>query len=334
MVFSVVFVQAETVQPQENMHQLAYETAQTDDDIFAFAKSRFEEEFSKFDVCSDLLLPLPVNSFKSDDMIEMVGKYLSTKTDAELRTRIQNDCAGEGKVLLGDFFDTVVYKELRKKLEKCIYVMTSCNFLTPEESKILRESKVFYPDNYKASAFRWSPRYDRHKIREIYGELSAPIGLKENGNIHKESFGVVISVEYRCSLRQIERRDGVLSENVQYYMNTYVEPQHNMNLLITFVRDKDTKFNIVSFEFNVIGCERAVPTPEAMANSRFGTFFEELVVSVDEPIFLNDIQYMSFSPSISGECTISSLCASAMPSEMFPDYSDFIIKSDKKRFTK
>jgi hypothetical protein len=74
---------------------------------------------------------------------------------------------------LNDFFKTITHKALHKKIKAFVTAMTSCSFLTQAEGQLLRELKIFHPEYYDNSTFKWEPPF-------IGGNLDTLIGRVQN----------------------------------------------------------------------------------------------------------------------------------------------------------
>jgi len=267
MTFGISFVQAQNEQ-SVNLRKLVDQIAQaeTENNIFTFAKSTLEDEASEPWPSVQLHLGSSGYFPESDNTIDMVGTYLYKTTDEELRKRIQKDWITEREVLLQDFFNSITYQELRKHLEHVVYEMTSCNFLTPEESKILRESKGFYPNDYEKPAFKWNILGEKNKIRALEGQIHSVIGLKRNKDrVNPDICIATIDVNYQCSLNQVIPAMK-LDETMKPFPETnieprYIEPQHTMAVTLTFLRNKNGNCNSVSFIFQASGGARIFSVP-------------------------------------------------------------------------
>ena len=144
--FSCVQINAKKNQRIKSISQIFDGIGQSNNDIFAFAKSTMEED-SLYDQDSSyeleekaqISLGLQFISKRSKSEDENVGSYLNATTDEILREGIAKDHITEGNELLNDCFNTAGYKSLQKELEKFVFAMTHCSFLSSEESKKLRD---------------------------------------------------------------------------------------------------------------------------------------------------------------------------------------------------
>jgi len=305
ILFSVSFMQAEKKQ-SINLREFVDQIVETDPDIFSCAKSTLQDETPA--PCSFTHLHLGSTGYfpVSDNPTEMIGMYISTQTNEELSKQIEKNPIATEELLLEDFFNSITYKELRKNLETIVYEMTSCSFITPEESKKLRESKDFYPDNYEKTTYTWRILSEQERIKTLVCHLRNTIGLKENkNNIDQDSFIAIVDILYQCSL------DWLIPSKTNFHH----EPQHFMNITLTFTRNKNDNCSTVSFIFEAFGGSR---TFESQCN-------------IDAPR-----QYTVSNPLIYEYWDIAhwskfDFFASTSFSHLIPHVSDFIIKIDKNK---
>ena len=301
ILFNVSFMQAEKKQ-SINLREFVDQIVQTEEDnIFPFAKSTLEDETPA--PCSFAHLHLGSAGYfpESDNTSSMIGTYISTQTNEELSKQIQKDSITTGELLLEDFSNSITYKELRKNLETIVCEMTSCSFITPEESKILRESKGFYPDDYEKIAYIWNILSEQDKIKTLTGHLRNVIGLKGNkNNIDQDSFIAIVDILYRCSL------DYVIPNKT----NFHYEPQHSMNITLTFTRNKDGNCSSVSFIFEAFGGSRRFDSQCNIDTPHEYTFSNPLIYEYWDIAHWSKFDFF----------------ASASFSRLIPHISDFIIE--------
>lgn len=328
MFFSIVLIHAKEDQQIKDIYQISNGIGQTDEKISAFAKASLEENYSECKMLSDLFLMFPYESIESDSDVEMFGKYLYEATDEILRARIQEDCSGEGKILLDDFFKTVMYKKLKEKLEQFVSVILSCSFLSPDESIILRASKIFYPDDYKHSDYTWEPLIKNDKINALEGRMNKIIGLK-NKKDESYIFGMIIDVNYTCFLRTIEKRSAMFKgskiKNMGPNVDVYIEPRHTMNVSIRFLRKKYFERSpSVTYRCYVSGYEKI--SSEVKKNAWYASLLLE-GIDLESSI---DLNLMSNKPVICSEYEIANSIFNCNPlfGPLSTCFLDFIIKDD------
>ncbi len=310
MIFSIVPMQAKKTQQITNMHQIFNAIGRTANDILSFAKSTLEEQPSEQQEISELFLRLPGESIESNNKLETIGKYLNATSDKTLRARIKKNPAIEGSVLLSDFFKTVMHKALRKKIEALVSVMTSCTFLAPEEGKILRELKIFYPENYDNSAYSWEPSFKNGNVDILVGRLHKLIGLKQSLNnwSNHDDLEAIIDVTYTCGLRHEEKRiacfKGAVIKNIGPRFKAYVEPQHNMTVSITFLRTRFVEgSSAVTYRCHAFGGERIFSAAENIQHLQKNYWLGN---TQKPPLEIEDIQESAYGPFISEEFVITS----------------------------
>lgn len=271
--FEFIQVNAENIKSIKSMHQIFDGIGHLNSDIFAFAKSTMEEDFlynqnnSEPQKCAQLLFDLKSTYENSKNDDDNIGIYLNSTTDEELRERIAKDHATEGKKLLNDCFNTVMYTALQKELKFFISTMSSCSLLSREESNKLTKLKIFYPNNYNSSLYKWEPIFKDNKLCTLEGRLHQVIGLKGNKNNTDEScFLMAIDTTYVCYLGKTEERtlnlkapsfDLTKNNAANPKLKVWIDPQHFMNITITFLRQKNlNEFCTVSFSCYAFGNER------------------------------------------------------------------------------
>jgi len=270
---SFVSLHAKNIQQIKSMHQLFDSVGHSNSNVFAFAKSTMEEDFlynqgnSEPQKCAQLLFDLKSTYENSKNDDDNVGYYLNSITDEELREQIAKDPVAEGKKLLTDCFDTIMYTSLRKELKKFITEMNSCSFLSTEELKKINKLNIFYPNDYKSNLYKWEPIFKDDKIYSLEGRLHQVIGLKGNKNHTDGScFLMAIDIIYACYLGRTEERilnlktpsfDITKNNAANPKLKVWIDPQHFMNIKITFLRQKNlNEFCTVSFSCCAFGNER------------------------------------------------------------------------------
>lgn len=328
----------------KSVSQIFDGVGQSNNDIFAFAKATMEEDsLSKQDYPyglrkkAQLFLDLQFASKSSNSEDENVGTCLNTTTNELLRERITKDHITEGNKLLNDCFNTAGYKSLQKELEKFVYAMIHCSFLSSEESKKLRDLKIFYPTDYKSSSYAWNTVFKDNKLCALEGSLHKIIGLKgSQNNTNDNCFVVAIDFVYTCLLGGVEERDiKIKCINLDNYdccskIKICTEAVHSIDISVTFLRQKNLNdYGIVSFFCNTRGEERESldksETKSYCAEEKNGNLGESSLsranVSVDEaelPLI------------ILGDCMISSGINISLYRDLITGCSDFIIETKLK----
>ncbi|MFA6535320.1 MAG: hypothetical protein WCS92_03630, partial [Candidatus Babeliales bacterium] len=257
---SLNFVQVNAKKNQriKSVSQIFNGVGQSNSDIFAFAKATMEEDSlynqdSSYELElkkeAQLFLGLQFTSMDSRSDDENVGRYLNITTDEMLRERIVKDYITEGNELLNDCFNTAAYKSLQKELEKFVYAMTHCSFISSEESKKLGDLKIFYPNDYKNGSYSWNPIFKDNKLFALEGSLHKIIGLKGNKNNPNDScFVVDIDFIYTCLLGGVEERPINLSlidsdknkiTECCSKIKIRTEAEHSIDISVTFLRQKN-----------------------------------------------------------------------------------------------
>lgn len=347
MVIGFIQMKAETTQQIKSMNQVFEAIGQSTDDIFTFAKLTMEESYALSEKKEDLLTLqrtghvsfewlFDCTDYNNEEEEENVGKYLNGVTDDELRKKITKNYIAEGRILLNDFFNTSVYKGLQNELKGIVQGMTSCSFISSEESKKIRKFNGFYPNDYKTDSYSWTPIFKHDKMLALEGRLHKVIGLKGcNNHISENCFIMDINIVYRCNLGKTEERDmtfrhyGMNDTCSKYKVD--IAPQHSMDIDVTFLNQTKTgKCTAVWFFYDAL-CEE---------NATFHGNLEKNKHSVSEKKFdpssswitsdQIDVETAQQPLLIAGRCIISSGTNIYHFQEMISQCSDFIVNVPNK----
>jgi len=212
-----------------------------------------------------------------------------------------------------------MYKVLKEELGQFVSVITSCSFLTSEESKKIRNSKIFYPDDYEPNTYSWEVSYKDNKIDTLSGSFCKSIGLKGNKEHSEDDFFVmIIDFKYTYLLGEFKKMEENIDKNIKpggYHTGS----RHYMDATIAFLRKKD--FNDccnVTYTFCVSGSEEAT--------------FSEKKDTVINKEFLDsrmiDIEAAETPPSICGSFRVINNSADSFQQKLFPLCTNFIIKTE------
>jgi hypothetical protein len=333
MLLGLTRMHAETVQQIKSMGEIFDGIGHSTKDVFTFVKSAMEDD-SLYDQDpnipqnkAQLIFGLRFWPRASNDDNETIGLYLNTTTDEKLRAQITKSYIAEGKKLLNDVFNTIVYKKLRKELKKFISAITSCSFISSEESKKLSSLNIFYPDDYKSCSYKWKPFFENNNLCSLQGNLHEVVGLKRNKNSNNKShFLMVIDVAYECFLGKTQENTLNMYEfNSKNDKNKiaspaiklYVEPNHSIQVTINFLRQKNNDtFCSALFFCYALGEERI-------------SFLDKL--ENESYCLVNDIEvdtsaaYMP--PLISGQCILTSGDNSSIYHDLISQCSNFLIET-------
>lgn len=342
---SLNFVQVNAKKNQriKSVSQIFDGVGQSNSDIFAFAKATMEEDsLSKQDSTYGLQkwaymsLGLQFISKPSRNEDENVGPYLNATTDAVLCERIAKDYIIEGNELLNDCFNTAAYKSLQKELEKFVYAMTHCSFLSSEESKKIRDLKIFYPTDYKNGSYSWNPIFKDNKLFALEGSLHKIIGLKGNkNNLNDNCFVVAIDFVYKCLLGHVEEREiklryESLNEEFGSKIKVYTEAEHSIAVTVRFLRKKNLDdVCAVSFFCEASGEERLSLDKSEMKDcyneGKNGNLGESWLSTDNINMDVSALPLIIF-----GDCMISSGINIQLYRDLISGCSDFIIETKDK----